>query len=99
MGLPLFEEYLGDDAGDRDAPDEKGELQATAISEGYEFKGRVASGYEQIDGTVIEDAKDRLGSLGHECVVERREEELKDERDAHEEGRHKAGATPMVHRP
>ena len=31
MGLPLFEEYLGDDAGDCDAPDEKGELQATAI--------------------------------------------------------------------
>ena len=54
----LFEEYLGDDAGDRDAPDEEGELQTTPIGEGYESKGCVATGYEQVDGAVVEDAKD-----------------------------------------
>ena len=73
---------------------ERGKL----LAERDEREGRVASGDEQVDAAVVEDAEHTLGFLGGYGVVEGREEILDQKADAHEQGGGEADATAVRHR-
>jgi len=56
------------------------------VGEGHERIGRIASGYEQVDATVVEHAQPPLCLGADDGMVERRERVLDHEPAAHEEG-------------